>query len=59
MKRLRVPVGTHKILLAMSRNSSAELFVLNCRFLSQFRVPGEIRLANLAPPIWRNEVGYS
>jgi len=30
----------------------AELLVVNRRFLSQFRVPGETGSAKLAPPIW-------
>jgi hypothetical protein len=38
---------------------AAEMFVVNRRFLSQFRVPGENRLAKLAPPIWLGERGLA
>jgi len=34
---------------------SGQLFVGNRRFLSEFRAPGETRLAKLAPPIWLSE----
>jgi hypothetical protein len=30
----------------------AELFVVNRRFLSQFRVPGETKMIKLAPTAW-------
>jgi hypothetical protein len=40
---------------------SAEVYVVNRRFLSQFRVIGETRSAKLDPPIWLGErgVGHS
>ena len=36
---------------------SAELYVVNRHLLSQTVVPGETRLAKLAPPIWLREGG--
>jgi len=38
---------------------SSEASVVNPRFLSQFRVPGETRLAKLAPPIWLRQGGLA
>ena len=41
----------------LDRPISAELLVVNRRFLSQFRVPGETGSAKLAPPIWLGDLG--
>jgi hypothetical protein len=38
---------------------SADLSAVNPRLLTQYRVPGKTRLANLAPPIWLNERGLA
>jgi hypothetical protein len=38
---------------------SAELFVINRRFLGQFMVLGATGLVKLAPPIWFGEEGLA